>query len=177
MFTKVTNLVTSTRKTNTLKNSSRLVKCQAQILNLSTKSKDCILYRTNPDIICRAMSDFWEEGISENVCRLRFDHYEKRRRVKMQQVQEFMTAMRNSHNRKNMAFATSLSKESRLELKKCQSNIRIHSPQRQPDSLHKSYVFGGHQEELGERKRAVTNRNSMRPGRELINRSPQQYQT
>jgi hypothetical protein len=68
------------------------------------------------------MSDFWEEGISENVCRIRYDHYEKKRAVRMKQVNEFMVAIKNQN--KQSSVEVQLSKESRQELKKCQGNIK-----------------------------------------------------
>ena len=42
------------------------------------------------------MSEFWEEGVSENVCRIRYDHYEKRRKLKLHKINEFIAAMKGS---------------------------------------------------------------------------------
>jgi hypothetical protein len=52
-----------------------------------------------PILILRNMSDFWEEGISENVCRIRFDHYDKRRKLKLRQIQEFMSALKTNNKK------------------------------------------------------------------------------
>ena len=43
----------------------------------------------------RSMNDFWEEGVSENVCRLKFEHYERKRRAKHRQIQEFLSNIKS----------------------------------------------------------------------------------
>ena len=66
------------------------------------------------------------DGLPENLCKIKYQHYEKRRKIRLKQVQEFIIATRKN---KQSSIVNQLSKESFIELKKSKSNMmRIASP-------------------------------------------------
>ena len=70
------------------------------------------------------MSDFINEGNDESMANIKFDHYDKWRKLKLQQIYEFMRAVQQG-KRKNLMSLSLLPKESFYELKKSTSIIDL----------------------------------------------------
>lgn len=56
------------------------------------------------------------------MAKIRFEHYEKKRRVKMRQIQEFMHAL-SKKSKSNLVTLSLIPKESVNQLKKTRSNF------------------------------------------------------
>lgn len=69
----------------------------------------------------RQLSDFLSaDGGNEHMAKIRYEHHEKKRRVKMRQIQEFMHAM-TKKSKSNLITLSLIPKENIAELKKSKS--------------------------------------------------------
>jgi hypothetical protein len=62
---------------------------------------------------------------NEAVARVRFEHYDKKRRVKLRQIQEFMHAL-TKKSKSNLVTLSLIPKESITQLKKTKSKLFKH---------------------------------------------------
>eukprot|EP00347_Sterkiella_histriomuscorum_P021466 403333879 len=65
----------------------------------------------------RTLQEFIQEENNEAVARIRFEHYDKKRRIKLRQIQEFMHAM-TKKSKSNLVTLSLIPKENIQELKK-----------------------------------------------------------